>query len=187
MRKLAFLLLLASTLFAQGTKPQPLAVGGDKLNESITEYRGQHPNCFLPTESLPTNYKAYRYRDNVGVDRFDCQVTSGRQVHLHLLGFRVRKESTVISNGHVTAIFYDLRRKDFSAVERTFRKRLGGPTEEKPDGYIAHDGCKCKEIHWRNDVSDIVLVDECEHDKYEVAAVNLFYLHRDDLTTKPGQ
>lgn len=112
-------------------------------------------------------------------------MSSVRHDQLHLLGFRVRAKSTVIVNGHVAAIFYDLRRKDFSAVESTLRERLGGPTEEKFDGYIGHDGCKGEEIHWRNDVSDIVLIDECEHDEYGAAAVNLFYTRRADFSTKP--
>jgi hypothetical protein len=91
-----------------------------------------------------------------------------------------------IENDHVAAIFYDLRRHDFSAVESTLRGRMGEPTEEKIDGYSGHDGCKGKEIHWSNDVSDIVLIDQCEHDKYGETAVNLFYTRRADLIAKPA-
>lgn len=177
MNALLFLILAASALSAQAAIPQPLGVGGDKLYDSTAEYMAQHPNCFLPPESLPTNYKVSRYRDNLGDDKFDCRVTSVRHDQLHLLGFRVRAKSTVIVNGHVAAIFYDLRRKDFSAIESTLRERLGGPTEEKIDSYMGHNGCKGKEIHWKNGVSDIVLIDECEHDGYG-AAVNLFYTRR---------
>jgi hypothetical protein len=52
-----FLILAASALSAQPAIPQPLGVGGDKLYESTAEYMARHPICFLPTESLPTNYK----------------------------------------------------------------------------------------------------------------------------------
>jgi len=85
------------------------------------------------------------------------------------------------------AIFYDLHRKDFSAMESMSRDCLGEPTEEEIDGYIGRDGCKGKEIHWRNDGSDIVLIDECEHDEYGAAAVNLFYTRHADLSTKPAE
>lgn len=183
-----FLVLAVSTLFAQGAIPQPLGVGGDKLYESTVEYIAQHPNCFLPRESLPANYKVSRNRDNLGEDSSDCEETSIRNDRLHLLGFRVRKKSTVISSDRVVAIFYDLRHKDFSAIENTLHHRLGRPTEEKIDGYTGHNGCKGKEIHWRNEVSDIVLTDECENDEYAVTLISLFYTRR-PLTSlqKPPQ
>lgn len=171
-------ILATTALSAQGVGPQPLGLGGDKLYDSTAEYMAQHPNCFLPTKNIPLNYKVSRYRDNLGENNFECQATSVRDDRLRLLGFRVRKKSTVISFDHVVAIFYDLRRKDFSAVESALRERLGEPTEEKIDGYAGHDGCKGKEIHWRNEASDIVLTDECERDKYGATAISLFYTRR---------
>ena len=174
MNALPFVILAASALSAQLAIPRPLGVGVDKLYESTTEYKAQHPNCFLPIENLPTNYKVWRYMDH-GENRFECRVTSVENDQLHLLGFNVMTKQTVIAKGHVAAIFYDLPRKDIAAIESTLRERLGGPTEGNVDGYIGRDGCRGREIHWRNEVSEIVLIDECENDKYGVTAINLFY------------
>ena len=88
---LLFSILATTALSAQGAEPQPLGLGGDKLYDSTAEYMAQHPNCFLPRESIPSNYRVSRYRDNLGENNFDCQVTSVRDERLHLLGFRVRK------------------------------------------------------------------------------------------------
>jgi len=139
----------------------------------------QHPKCFLPTESLPANYRVSRYVDSDGADRFDCRVISVRKDRLHLLGFRVLGKSTVIANDRVAAIFCDLRRKNLGAMQRTLRERLGGPT--KIEGYVGFDGCKCEAIHWSNDVSDIVL-NQCGQ---STPTVSLFYTRHSDLVAKP--
>jgi hypothetical protein len=123
--------LLAAPALAQGVIPQPLGVGGDKLYSSTADYRAQHPDCFLPPESLPPNYKVSEYRDYHGDDNFDCQVTSIGNDQLRLPGFRVQKKSTVIVNGHVAAIFYDLDCRDLlrngpyiaRALGRTYRRQ----------------------------------------------------------------
>jgi hypothetical protein len=165
--------------FAQATRSQPLGVGGDQLYQSTAEYMAQHPKCFLPTESLPANYKVSRYRDSNGDDCFDCRVTSVEKDRLHLLGFKVLAKSTVIANDRVAAIFYDLRRKDLGAIERSLRERLGGPT--KIEGYSGLDGCKCEAIHWSNDISDIIL-NQCGD---STPTVSLFYTRRNELVAKP--
>jgi hypothetical protein len=76
---LLFPILAASGLSAQEFIPQPLGVGGDKLYDSTSEYMARHPNCFPPKESISTNYKVSRYRDNQGDDNFNCQVTFHHQ------------------------------------------------------------------------------------------------------------
>jgi hypothetical protein len=178
--------ILASSAFAQGATPQPLEVGEDKLYASTAEYMAQHPNCFVPTENLPTNYKVWRYVDH-GENRFSCRISSTENDRLQMLGFSVKTKQAVIANDHVVAIFYDLRPSEFSAMESKLRERLGGPTEEKLDGYTGRDGCKGKEIHWRTEVSDIVLIDQCENDRYGATAINLFYTRRAALSTRQSE
>jgi hypothetical protein len=185
MNALLFPILAASEL-AQGTTPQPLELGEDKLYASTAEFMAQHPNCFMPTENLPTNYKVWRYVDH-GQNRFSCRITSTENDRLQMLGFSVKMKQAVIADDHVVAVFYDLPRREFSAMESRLRERLGGPTEENLGSYIGRNGCKGKEIHWRNEVSDIVLVDQCENDKYGAAVVNLFYTRRADFSTKPSE
>lgn len=180
MRKVAFFVLsFTSTLFAQTTKPQPLGVGNEALYETTAEFKANNPNCFLPTESLPANYKAAVRSGDEREKTFDCRITSVGTDEFRLLGLPVRARSTVLVNDRVAAIFYDFRRKNFRAIEKVVRMHLGKPTEEKPDGYIGHDGCKGREIHWANAVSDIVLVDECGEGK---TTLNMFYTDSSDLT-----
>ena len=109
--------------------------------------------------------------------------TEAENERLQILGFSVKMKQAVIANDHVVAVFYDLPRREFSVIESKLRERLGGPTEENLDSYTGRDGCKGKEIHWRNEVSDIVLIDQCENDKYGAAAVNLFYTRGADFST----
>jgi hypothetical protein len=171
-KRLVFLVLAVSTLFAQGTRSQPLEIGGDRLWESTAEFRADNPNCFLPMDRLPGNYEVFRWQDLTEGHKFNCQVTSASNDQLHLLGFRVLKKSVVIVNDHVAGIYYDLPRTYFSAIKSALRDRLGEPTEVDIDGYIGHeDGCKGEVTHWSNEVSGIVLEYECEHDG--VATVNL--------------
>jgi hypothetical protein len=186
MRRLAFLLLMSSTLFAQVTRPLPLGIGGDRLFESTAEYKANSPKCFMPMESLPTNYKVWRYRKD-GDNRFDCRITSSEKEQPLLLGFSLMVKQTVIADDHVAAIFYNFRRADFSEIEGKLRIRLGHPTVEKIDGYSGRDGCKGKEIHWTNDVSDIVLINHCEEDEFGATALNLFYTRRANFETKPSE
>jgi hypothetical protein len=191
MKRLVFLVLAASTLFAQGTRPQPLGLSGDRLYETTAEFRADNPNCFLPKDSLPVNYKVSRYRNNLGDDTFDCLVKSANNDPLHLLGFSVREKSTVIENDHIAAIFYRIRRADYSAIKSTLHDRLGEPTEVEMDGYRGDGDCKGDQIHWSNDVSDIVLIDECDDHGGPSSLggnLNLFYTRRADLTTtNPSQ
>jgi hypothetical protein len=179
------LLLFTAALLAQTGRPQALWVGGDALYETTDEYRANNPDCFLPKESLPANYKVWRWTDQ-GEKHFSCRITSRGNAEFQLHGLPAQVRQTVLVNDRVAAIFYTFRHRNLRALARILRADLGQPTEQKMDGYSGHDGCRGEEIHWTNAVSDVVLIDQCERDD-GAAALNLFYTRVDDLSVENGR